>query len=677
MNKTILKISKSLRQLLKSNNKNKIYESPILGKIEQGLTKSVLDCELASLVSIAFILMFVIIMTILNMLQHQTYKTYAFDLGIYMQALYTTAFNKMLFYETPDLFYIRSGSFLGVHFTLLMFVLVPIYRLHPHAETLFIIQNVVIGFSAWYLYLLTKKILKNHLSALVMQLTYLLNPHLHAVVMFPFHIEVFVPLFSLMALYYLEQRKWKQFILSIILLTLTIDFAVIIAGGVAFYALLNYRRRKKEILLNLALLIYTALMLVTSIKFISTFGPEPLESGGLFNILGKGWKEILINFFTRPDLLVKSLCHDLILKLANFLTLIFPYLPVIFNNSLAWIPLLPFMLVSFLSTQASLYTPGWHIMGCFALPYITFISVKGFETHMKKGNSIGKQLTKIFLLTLMLMLILSPIIAHEDFMYSISRNVPLGASYVSKPEFKSKTKIELLNEIISNIPSDASILVQNHVFPHVANRVEAYIWLPPNKSVEYGIADLDQHDYYTKYGDVSFNSQFEDLLSRGYRLCVYGYGIMLIARNVCPIEKVISLKTIYTLENISAGSFKVTEEDEKTLVYDGTSRTFISSSYGTLPPGIYKVTYLIKVGTSFKGFIGQVEVVKESCETVLSFRPIYGSELLPNKYIPITLYFSSSNVLHNVKFRIVNVSLDLAYKLYLKYIEVEQISLKG
>jgi uncharacterized membrane protein len=643
--------------------------------IENTLGRKVFaSLKLADICSFTMAIVFTAVTTWYNILQHYSFKTYAFDLGIYLQALYTTAFKGMILYETPDIFFTKSGSFLGVHFTPLTFALVPLYRAFPYAETLFIVQNGTLAIASIFIYLIALHVSRHHFASLVFQITFLINPLTLSAVMFPFHIEVFVPLFGLMALYYLEKRKLLQLAVSLILLTLTIDFAIFIAGAIALYTIIKLTNRKER-LVGLVLLIYTTIMIFVAIKAISMFGPEPLSFGGLFDDLGSNWREIIVNALTKPYLLLKAMSRDLLLKAANLFILLIPYLPTIFNNLISWIPASPYIIVSFLTSRASMYTPGWHIQVLFGLPFIAYAGIKGFEAIIRsKCSNIWSTISKVLLFSI-LMALLSLALSSTDFIQTIASNSPLGVAYVSKPEFGEK--VMFLHEVLRYVPPNASILAQNHIFPHVANRVDAYVWIPPNTTVDLAIADLTQHDYYTKHGDVPFAKQFETLLEQGYKLCVYGYGVMLLAKDSCPIKKLVPFKATYNYENIIAGSYEVVSINGfKALKYIAKSPTFVYGPYITLPPGTYNVVFWIMIkDIDFEGYVATVDVATDQGRAKLVSRPIYTFELKSGEFIPINITFYTPNVLHLAEFRVVGVSSKADGKLYLGRIEVQQVSL--
>ena len=148
---------------------------------------------------------YVVVFSVFSIARHYTFQTSAFDLGIFQQALWNSL-NGNLFYETPDLYNNPSGSFLGVHFSAIMFLLVPIYAIHSGAETLRILQSLVIGLAALPLYKLATHILRTKFRGLSIAAIYLLYFPVHLLNSYDFHLEAFLPLF-IFSFSYFDLRK--------------------------------------------------------------------------------------------------------------------------------------------------------------------------------------------------------------------------------------------------------------------------------------------------------------------------------------------------------------------------------------------------------------------------------------------------------------------------------------
>lgn len=180
---------------------------------------------------------------------HYTFKTYAWDLGIITQSLWTTINSGKILYSTLEVPYGNpSGNFLGVHFSPILFLILPIYALYQSPETLLIFQSFILALAALPLCWIARDKIGKKLYALAFATAYLLNPALHGVNTFDFHLEIFTPLFILLAFYYIEKNQWIKAVLFLILELITIEFAPLIVFSLGLYFFL--KKIKKTSLKN-------------------------------------------------------------------------------------------------------------------------------------------------------------------------------------------------------------------------------------------------------------------------------------------------------------------------------------------------------------------------------------------------------------------------------------------
>lgn len=119
--------------------------------------------------------------------------TSTWDLGIYQQALWSTAHGRA-FYEAPDLESGGFGSLLQVHSVFALYLLVPLYASMPTPLTLFAVQSLVVGAAAVPLYLLTRDLTGSGRWGLVAGASYLVYFPVLSANLFDFHAEAFLPL---------------------------------------------------------------------------------------------------------------------------------------------------------------------------------------------------------------------------------------------------------------------------------------------------------------------------------------------------------------------------------------------------------------------------------------------------------------------------------------------------
>jgi len=506
-------------------NSSRGFSSKAFSKIETLLNSNIRGVSGSTIIVFVMIFVYFLVFSIFTVLRQITFKTCAFDLGIYDQALYTTLFEGKFFYETPDLYYTLSGSFFGVHFTPNTFVLLPFYYVFPRPETLLVFQSATIALAAVPIYCLARVLTQRKAIGIGFVALYLFNPFIHSLNTYDFHIESLLPLLSLSALYYFETKKWTRFVAFSILTGTTIDVAAFIVFFMGFYGLIRYpkslfyliRRKKiekekyKAIIASLIVLISAVFLLIVAIKIITLFGPLPLSSSGvgMFSKLGGNYIEIVANAMFQPWRLIDSFLYDGIYKLA-YLSSFFLSVSFLAGYSPKELILcIPWIGVTLLTTVNTLYQPGYQF-GAFIIPFIFYASTHGIrniQRYTKDKLLVYRKMKHAFAILFAMVFFVSPL---SPVCYYFSRS----AAFSGYPIPTRHTM--LLTEAVGLIPKNASVLAQNHIFPHVSSRMTAYVWVPLNVTVDYAIADSIQHDYFSAHAkNESFKQQFEALKNSG------------------------------------------------------------------------------------------------------------------------------------------------------------------
>ena len=519
---------------------------------------------------IIFILAFSICMATYTIMRHLVFYSLAYDLGIFSQALWTTLHDGLFFYETPDFIYSETGSFFGVHFSPIMFLILSIYAVFPSPITLIILQIIIIDISSIFLYKLSNRILENKTLSLLIALLYLIHPAVIGGLIYDFHLEVFLPLFLYSALYAYEKRDLRSLFLYTTFLLIVLDFAsILLVFLLVFYfgflgnidlVLKPFRVKiRDKAMLKYSLLYFVFIFVpyaILVIYGISFFGQFPFSTSTNWSFLGKGITGIILGLFN-PFKLWLSILYDWELKrlwlLYTFGVLLF--IPILakreFLISLA--PIFMFLV----STYRPYYQYGFqygliyvplliyaYIKGISRLPRdfkVTKIKVIGVSRFLSRARFKRKWFASI---SILLVIFLYPInIAY------FGRDSPVnyfgGRSFIEPlPIPSSHTKV--IYKAISLIPKDASVLAQMNIFPHLSHRAEAYVWLPEPDlyKVEYAIADKKSYYFNETPPGVneSYSVTFNKLLESGFYKVVFNEdGVVVLkkyvnARNYLKLE---------------------------------------------------------------------------------------------------------------------------------------------
>jgi len=327
------------------------------------------------------IVAYAITLSYYTILKYYTFHTHAADLGIFAQALASTLYYHRLFYESVDVAIIpKPGpigySFLDVHFSPTLFLLLPIYAVYPSPTTLLIAQSVIVALGALPIYWLGRWLGRENLGALF-ALAYLMNPLVQGANSFDFHMEtLFMPL-ALYATYALLTRKWSIYY-PLLLLTLgTIEFAPIPMALLGIYYIAKNLRRR-VVVHGVATAVISMVVLVLALWLKSVLNPAgpttasplsglPMEYASSFDL------GVLVSIFRNPWLIINLYTVHGTRKFLYFLELYSPTAFTAFLDPLV-LPSLAWPLASFLTNNVIYYSPYFQYSS-FSIPFIMMASL--------------------------------------------------------------------------------------------------------------------------------------------------------------------------------------------------------------------------------------------------------------------------------------------------------------
>lgn len=462
--------------------------------LEAWLSNKVGFVERGHFLLISFLMIYCLIFSGLTISRHYAFKTYAWDLGIFTQSLWTTLYANRLFYHTCELFINPSGCFFGVHFSPILFLILPFYRLYTSSETLLVFQTLIIALAALPIYKLAEEQLKSRLVGLTFALVYLMYPAIQWVNWCDFHVQAFLPFFFTFTIYYATKRNWFQYFVFLFLSLMCIEHVAFITFFIGLYIIWKYRQTiileikhsrifASEVLVPLLTVIVSIIWYCFTLWQRDTFFPinpvtiEEFLGAPNFTILGaKSPMEIPILIFLRPLNAIRALIYNGHMKLL-FLFLIFsPIAFYSFKELSALIPTIPWFMFSFMSQTLDHYALG-NQYPAFITAFVFISAIFGVKKVCQSGEdkNIKKPLKKILICSVTIFVISSPL---SPFVYVL---FPEKAIFIGEHE-------RILSNIVSKLPQNASILTQDNIFPHVSHRVNAYV--VPIRHLTTSIRDL-------------------------------------------------------------------------------------------------------------------------------------------------------------------------------------------
>ncbi len=201
----------------------------------------------------AAIAAYVIYVSIHTIQHHLSLGTSAFDLGIQENILWNTVHGDILYSS------LMGGNYLGIHTSLVLLLVAPIYALAPSTETLLAFQATALGVAALPLYLLARTVLDNSRQGLLVALLWLTHPAVAGANFYDFHPIACAPVFLFTAVYFWWLQRWTPFWISIALLLSVKEELSIIVVLLGIVTLMSGNRRKGFQILAVGVAAYVVL----------------------------------------------------------------------------------------------------------------------------------------------------------------------------------------------------------------------------------------------------------------------------------------------------------------------------------------------------------------------------------------------------------------------------------
>jgi uncharacterized membrane protein len=397
------------------------------------------------LTGLPFIICFVFFAAyfLLSLIRHLHFGSYGFDLGIVDQIVWKYSQFKMPI--TTIQFYFFT-SLLTDHVELIYILIAPFYWLYKSPITLLFLQAFLIAFSGLPVYYLARKKKITLSLSIALLIAYLCFYGIQNAIWFDVHSITFAAAFLPWFLYFLDsahmKRAWLAFILAIIckedvaLLTLLISAVYFLTTG-----------KKYALLLSAVSLLYLVSIFAVYFPYFTQDGYRYDNAGGL---LADGNPTYFFDTQEKREVYIYSLGW-------------FSFLPL----------LSPVLLLPALGDVARYFVLGNSIDGAQGLfmhyrASLALLMVWPFIETIRRFTKLNTVFVAIYLVCLVSFL-----------QYRL--HVPL--TYLTKSWFWTEPEsVPHIRSVLAQIPENASVVAQNNIVPHVAQRDEIFTLWPEKRT---------------------------------------------------------------------------------------------------------------------------------------------------------------------------------------------------
>lgn len=647
------------------------------------------------------IVFYSIIFSYYTVMRHYSFRSYAWDLGLIAQSIASVVKGRF-FTNNVELFFSPTGSYFGVHFTPVLFLVVPFFYLAQYVETLLVLQSVVLALGAIPVYLIVIYALGDRVLALFVAASYLLNPLLQGVNWYDFHTQAFFPLFMLLTAYFLVRGRLLPYILFLLMSLSTIEQSAYFILAYVPFSLLEKRRVVRNyggrlhfkiffkilrcFLEPIIMVVVSAAWIALSSAIKGIINPDPpleIKAVSQFKLLGiRDPSEIPIKAIFNPHLALMALQYEFPKKFFYIVLTLAPSCFLALLSPLALLPVFLWFFIAVLSNWTPYYSLGFQYSS-FTIPFIYIALIDAMKRIFSGLNeemcrTLSRRLSALILLVgVILSISLSPLSpAHKVRNYEYFRDY--GVTTPSLVEGQ-------VRRVIMGISGEPFILTTPTVFPHLSVNPNAYTVPHLNhpspelfKSfIEY-LKSSVRFDYVliaSFWDREEANLIYTEFIkpSRDYGLMIRGPGLELYRRGYNgPPENVtvkFTFRELYAAEAIVVDD--PTSEAGKVMVFKVSStstRVVWYGPYVALPPGKYIARFRIRVEKISDGKVIDLEVYSRHVGRI-GLYSVYGEDI-SSSFIwqTFSITFSLKDRVRDVEFRGLSSGSDVT--VCLDYIEV-------
>ncbi len=401
---------------------------------------------------------------------HWNLRTSAYDLAIEDNVVYNAMYGEML--KASPMFG-PTGIHLGHHATFFAFLLAPFYALSPEAETLLVIQAIIIGAAVIPLFLFARNRLGPWYAAII-AVMYVLYAPVHGANLYDFHYPPLGIGFVFWTMYLVDIKRYRWAALAIVLsLSVREDIAleIFVVGA---YFLLSNRRPKAGLIIAAVGIGYFVIM---------KMGVMPAVRGGKESFAWyykdlippggpKGFSGILATIGGNPGYTLSRLLQDE--KILYVLQIMTPFAFLPWRRGIGFVFCLPGLLMTLLAHREASYQISFQYTAHWSIGM--FLAVVIILTMMKRPAWPGDDRGRIRVASWIWAMVIAMLATSYQHGAILQQNTARGGFMAFKFNRTEKdvARYDALWALIHRMPADAKVASTERLLPHMSNRRDAY-----------------------------------------------------------------------------------------------------------------------------------------------------------------------------------------------------------
>lgn len=406
-----------------------------------------------------------------TVVHHRNVLSSSLDLALEENVIWNAWHSGALFRTTP--YGGPTGNLVGEHAAYLSYAIAPFYAIHKSAETLLVLQSLLIGGAAIPLYLVARRYLGPWLSGLV-AIAYIFYPPVHGSNLYDFHYPPLAPFFLWFTFYFVLARRN---VLAAVFAVLTLSVREDVSVGLAILGLLlvlTERRTKAGLWLAGAGVAYFVAMKLV-IMPLQRGGHEAFihQYAGLVPEGSRGFSGVMKTVLGNPVFTL-----GVVLEKDKLLYLLQIFLPLAFfplRRPVGLLCCVPGFLFTLLSTG---YRPLYQISFQYTAHWTSYLFIVLIvnlawlgRQSLPRGHA-GAAWRRAWILAISIAML----VTSYQFGALIQHNAVRGGFgiYHFGTTAEDRERRRTLYELLAMVPAKAKIVSSENVVPQVSNRAFAY-----------------------------------------------------------------------------------------------------------------------------------------------------------------------------------------------------------
>ncbi len=474
----------------------------------------------------------------LSIQRHNTFRTYASDMGQMDQALWNTLHGHLLEDTRQDprtdgVHSAHQAPRLTDHVEPIFIPLSLVFLIYDGIEALFVLQSITIALGALPIFWIARRRLKDDWAGVAFAAMYLLFPALQAANLAEFHAVTFAPAPLLFAFNYGQERAWKRYALfSLLALAVQEDIALLVFAMAAFFAIKSPVVSRQSPDKSFTLYVLRSRIRVHPVPFVMAILSLTWFFLAVFVIVphfSPGGRSVYVGgrypwFSPNPIKLIEALPQIIaslfvsdkgayvlqMLASSGLVSLLDPM--TLFVGS-------PLFVLNLLSSYPAQFSGTYHYSAPVA-PYFVLAAIGGTAWLTDfLGTRITHHVSRITQAVVVVSAFLIALGYHV-----IAGYTPMGGEFFWPPVTPHQ---QLFTRFANQIPRDAPASTTTTLFPHLSHRRVLYRF-PTIQDAEYILLDVSQ----ATTNPVDFRVNYLDALKQGFGIRDALDGYILLQRGL-------------------------------------------------------------------------------------------------------------------------------------------------